>query len=56
MAIDFGIKLTIDTDSHQVSQMSLMPYGVSQARRGWATKKDILNCANYEDVVEWFRS
>ncbi len=56
MAIEFEIKLTIDTDSHQVSQMSLMPYGVSQARRGWATKKDILNCANYEDVVEWFKS
>lgn len=55
MAIEAGVKLTIDTDSHEASQMVLMPYGVSQARRGWATKKDIINCGNVKDVVEWFK-
>lgn len=55
MAVDMGVKLTIDTDSHQVNQMELIPYGVSQARRGWAKKEDIINCAKHKDVVEWFK-
>ena len=56
MAIEANVKMTIDTDSHEVSQMELMPYGVSQARRGWATYKNIINCLNYNDVVKWFKS
>ncbi len=55
MAVDLGVKMTIDTDSHQVDQMELMPYGVSQARRGWAKETDIINCAKHKDVVEWFK-
>ncbi len=56
MAIEVGVKLTIDTDSHEKSQMMLMPYGVFQARRGWAKKSDIINCQKPEVVVEWFKS
>lgn len=43
-AIKYGLKLIINTDSHHVDQMVFMKYGVSVARRGWAEKKDILNC------------
>ncbi|MDO8503129.1 MAG: PHP domain-containing protein [bacterium] len=42
-AVKQGVKLTIDTDSHAVSNMRGMCYGVSVARRGWAEKKDIVN-------------
>lgn len=56
MAVQAGVKMTIDTDSHEKSQMSLMPYGVFQARRGWAKKSDIINCQKKEDVVQWFKS
>lgn len=52
-AIDSGVKLIIDTDSHAVSGMELMRYGVSVARRGWAQKKDILNCLPYTDMKKW---
>lgn len=55
MAVNLGVKMTIDTDSHQVDQMDLMSYGVSQARRGWAKVADIINCAKHKDVVEWFK-
>jgi DNA polymerase (family 10) len=49
-----GVKFFIDTDSHHVSQMDLMEYGVSVARRGWATKRDILNAFPYNELEEWF--
>lgn len=54
-AVEQGVMLVIDTDSHAVPQMSLMKYGVSVARRGWATAGDILNAKLYNEVVEWFR-
>ena len=52
-AIKKGIKLVIGTDSHQHSQMELMFYGVSQARRGWATKHDIINTLPYNKIRKW---
>lgn len=55
-AIEHGVKLTIDTDSHATFQMELMRYGVAQAKRGWAKKDDIINCTKFEDVVKWFKS
>lgn len=54
-AVEMGIKLFINTDSHAVSQMDLMKYGVSVARRGWATKDDILNAQEYNKLSEWFK-
>lgn len=50
MAINRGVKLTISTDAHRVPQMELLRYGVSVARRGWATKRDIINTLGYEDI------
>lgn len=38
-----GIKMVINTDAHQVDQLRLMPFGIAQARRGWAEKQDIAN-------------
>jgi DNA polymerase (family 10) len=38
-----GIKMAINTDTHNVDQLHLMPFGISQARRGWAEKQDIIN-------------
>lgn len=54
-AVKKGVMMTIDTDSHAKDQMTLMKYGVSQARRGWATPANIINCLNYNDVVKWFK-
>ncbi|MBA3723821.1 MAG: hypothetical protein H0W89_02905 [Candidatus Levybacteria bacterium] len=53
-AIKKGIKLFIDTDSHAINQMDLMEYGVSVARRGWATPNDILNALPYNELKDWF--
>ncbi len=42
-AVKRGVKLTLGTDAHTKESLSNMQYGVSVARRGWATKKDIIN-------------
>lgn len=43
-----GIKLVINTDSHSVSNLDFMELGIAQARRGWATKEDILNTLSWK--------
>ncbi len=48
-AIKAGVKLIIDTDSHNAESLELMRYGVDVARRGWATKVDIINTLSWKD-------
>jgi len=42
-AVKAGVKLSMGTDAHHKDGLDNMPYGVSVARRGWATKQDIVN-------------
>ncbi len=42
-AVAAGLKLTIDSDAHRASHIRYLSFGIGQARRGWATKADILN-------------
>ena len=42
-AKEAGVKMIINTDAHHIDQLRFMKYGVFQARRGWAEKKDIIN-------------
>ena len=53
-ALKFGVKFVINTDAHEVSQMENMRFGVAVARRGWATKKDIVNTWGWTDFAKWF--
>lgn len=51
-AKEVGVKMIVNTDAHQPEQMELMEYGISQARRGWAEKKDIINCLPAEKLLQ----
>jgi DNA polymerase (family 10) len=43
LAKQHGVKIVINTDSHQTSHMEKLRYGITQARRAWLTKDDVLN-------------
>jgi len=43
LAKQYGGKIVINTDSHHVSHLDKIRYGVMQARRAWLTKQDVLN-------------
>jgi DNA polymerase (family 10) len=38
-----GVKVVINTDSHHISHLDKIRYGILQARRAWLTKDDVLN-------------
>jgi DNA polymerase (family 10) len=42
-AVGAGVPLTIDSDAHSVNHFRYLAFGIDQARRGWATRDDVLN-------------
>ncbi|KKU51143.1 MAG: DNA polymerase III [Candidatus Sungbacteria bacterium RIFCSPLOWO2_01_FULL_47_32] len=38
-----GVKMSIDSDAHATAHIKFLENGISQARRGWARKGDIVN-------------
>ena len=55
MAKEMGIPIVISTDTHIISQLAYMGYGVSIARRAWLEKKDILNTLSYSSLIKALR-
>jgi len=53
LAVDAGVKMVIDSDSHATDQMDMQKYGIFMAQRGWAQKNDILNTLSYNKILEW---
>jgi DNA polymerase (family 10) len=42
-AVQVGAKLGISSDAHSKVHLHFLEFGIAQARRGWATAKDIIN-------------
>ena len=52
-ARDAGVKLAIDSDAHNAGDLRFTRlYGVFVARRGWATRADIINTLPLQRVLE----
>lgn len=51
-AVKLGVKLTLGTDSHHKDGMDNMEFGVSVARRGWATRNDIINSRTVSEFTK----
>jgi DNA polymerase (family 10) len=52
MAKQHGVKIVVNTDSHHTSHMEKIRYGVTQARRAWLTKDDVLNTLPAPDFAK----
>lgn len=51
-AKEMGIPIVISTDTHLLSHYDYMSYGVHIARRGWLTKKNVLNTLDAEELLK----
>lgn len=56
LARKMGCKFVINTDSHALSHMDNMKYGIDVAKRGWCEKIDIVNTYSYEKLINWIKS
>ncbi len=54
-AVASGVKISLGTDAHSINQLEYMRLGVGVARRGWATKNDILNTMNLKNLIKFIK-
>lgn len=54
-AIDAGVKLAINSDAHSTKHIHYLHFGIAQARRGWATKNDIINAWPLEKMLKFLK-
>jgi DNA polymerase (family 10) len=52
LAKERGVKTIVNTDAHQKDQLHLIRFGIAQARRGWAEKKDAINTGNVSKLLK----
>ena len=50
--VQAGVKMCIDSDAHATAEFRYLEYGIDQARRGWATKNDIVNTFPVEEFLK----
>jgi DNA polymerase (family 10) len=55
-AIEMGIKLSINTDAHSDTDMGLMHFGVSTARRAWVEADEVINTWSVTQLLKWLKS
>ncbi len=55
LAKEMGCKLVINTDSHHISHLEKMRYGIRQLRRAWLTKDDVLNTQSADSFLAGLR-
>ncbi len=56
VALEAGAKIAINTDAHGPADLDELTYGVLTARRGGATKDDVINCYSRTALAKWLRS
>jgi DNA polymerase (family X) len=53
--VEAGVKMSIDSDAHSPTHFAVLEYGVAQARRGWAEKKDIINAWPVDKMLQFLK-
>jgi len=52
-AVEAGVTLSVDTDSHAPKHMDNIRYGIATAQRGWATKANVLNTRTLKQLLDF---
>ncbi len=53
MAIEAGVKLSINTDAHGAPDLDQLIFGILTARRAGATAQDVINCMSRQELARW---
>lgn len=49
-AVEFGCRLSVDSDAHSLEGLDDIQLGIATARRGWAKKEDIINTRSLKEL------
>jgi DNA polymerase (family 10) len=51
-----GVKFVINTDAHSINHFDFLKFGVAVARRGWLTKKHVMNTLSWPELKKAMKS
>jgi len=54
-AKDAGVKISINTDSHNALELENIRYGIAMARRGWLEAGDCINTYTFEKLMKFLK-
>ncbi|MCM8831159.1 MAG: DNA polymerase/3'-5' exonuclease PolX [Candidatus Omnitrophica bacterium] len=54
-AKNFGVKLSLGTDSHRLEHLKAIEFGIDVSQRAWLEKGDILNCMELDELFKWLK-
>ena len=55
-ANEFGVLISIDTDSHAIHKFENLKFGVSVARRAWVDKQAVINTWPTKKIIGWLKN
>jgi DNA polymerase (family 10) len=55
-ALAAGVKLSINTDAHDIPDFNQMQFGIFVAQRAWATASDVINCMPLAKLKDFIRA
>jgi len=55
-AKESGVRIAVSTDAHSKNELSLMRFGIDQARRGWLEPGDIVNTLPLAELKKVLKS
>lgn len=50
-----GVKLSINTDAHNIYGLRNIGYGVGISRKGWLERQNIINCFELHELLQYFK-
>lgn len=54
-AAEKGVLISINTDAHRISHLSMLRFGIGQARRAWLEPENVINCWPLDRLLSWLR-
>lgn len=52
---EYGVRLAINTDAHDLHELEFMRYGIATARRGHVKQKDVINTMTSKELKSWLK-
>ncbi len=56
MCVEAGVRMAINSDAHAAGHFKYLEHGIAQARRGWATRRDIINAWPREKMLKFLKN
>ncbi|MFZ5808123.1 MAG: DNA polymerase/3'-5' exonuclease PolX [Chloroflexota bacterium] len=53
---EMGGLLAINTDAHSESDLDLLPFGITTARRGWVEAPSVINTWDVPQLIDWLKN